>query len=103
MFRNPMKIRPTFQWLFQNDICKFESYMPSQAVPLFALDLDLEVDRGARRDDGEGRGGGVPHTTALRQARRASSLPIACSQLGSTSSRRASSRTRGRSISILPA
>jgi hypothetical protein len=32
MFRNPMRIRPTFQWFFQNDVCKFESYMPSQAV-----------------------------------------------------------------------
>src|ERR1700730_3603380 len=27
-----MRIRPTFQWLFQNDVCKFESYMPSHAV-----------------------------------------------------------------------
>src|SRR5271165_3633518 len=32
MSRNPMRIRPPFQWLFQNDVCKFESYQPSQAV-----------------------------------------------------------------------
>jgi hypothetical protein len=34
IFRNPGKIRPTFQWLFQNDVCKFESYMPSHGVGL---------------------------------------------------------------------
>jgi hypothetical protein len=29
MPRNPMRIRPTFQWFFESDICRFESSHPS--------------------------------------------------------------------------
>ena len=32
MPRNPTRIRPTSQWFFQNDICRFESSHPSQPV-----------------------------------------------------------------------
>jgi hypothetical protein len=33
-FRNPMRIRPTFQLLFQNDVCEFESSQHSQGSPI---------------------------------------------------------------------
>src|SRR5712692_7280637 len=46
MSRNPMRIRPTFQWLFQNDVCKFESYMPCRAAEsgkvLSAIIFDID-------------------------------------------------------------
>src|ERR1700687_1837509 len=28
----PKRIRPVFQWLTENDVCEFESYMPSHQV-----------------------------------------------------------------------
>ena len=34
MFCNPIEFAQQFQWLFQNDVCEFESYMPSQGVSL---------------------------------------------------------------------